>query len=68
MKYTALLFGLLLIPSISSAAPLTNDQANSLIAVVQYEYKAKLEGASGTFDITVQDMAGNKVTKTLVVQ
>src|SRR3990167_288370 len=35
MKYTALLFGLLLIPSVSLAAPLTSEQANSLIAVVQ---------------------------------
>lgn len=32
---TTLVLGLLLIPSVSFAAPLTNDQANSLIAVVQ---------------------------------
>lgn len=35
MKYTALIFGLLLIPNASFAAPLTTDQANSLISVVQ---------------------------------
>lgn len=33
--FTTLVLGLLLIPSASLAAPLTNDQANSLIAVVQ---------------------------------
>lgn len=35
MKYTALIFGLLLIPSISLAASLTNEQATSLVNVVQ---------------------------------
>ena len=33
--FTTIVLGLLLIPSVSFAAPLTNDQANSLIAVVQ---------------------------------
>ncbi len=42
--------------------------SHNVITQTVYEYISKIEDASDTFDVTVQDLAGNQVTRTVTVQ